>query len=308
MLLKGKQKKHLSEKSSIQLQCYLLIALPLIGFFIFTIYPMSWVAYRSFTFYDLIPGHERFVGLQNYVTALTNLKYWRTWGTLLEFTLIKVPMEIAIALVLATVLNNKLKGSGFFRASFFMPTIISAVIVGVVFCNIFSYFGFVNHWMTKIGMISQPIEWFASKWAAMTVLIVGSIWMNFGTNVLYFTAALTNVPEELYEAAEVDGAGKVIQFFKITLPMIIPVFQTILLLAINGTLQTGEYVIVMTNGAPGGLTHTPMSYLIGEFVPGFASGTVNVGYGTSIAIINSIIYILIAVIYNKATGKAQNLY
>ncbi len=303
-----KYKLELKEKTSIQLQCYLLIALPLIGFFIFTVYPMYWVGFHSFTFYDLIPGHEHMVGFKNYLTALTNVKYWKTWLTLLQFTFIKVPIELVLSLFLATVLSRKLKGSGFFRASFFMPKIISAVIISVIFTNIFGYFGFANHWLGKLGFISSPIEWYSKKSTAMVLLILGSIWGNFGTNVLYFTAALTNVPEELYEAAEIDGAGRTARFFYITLPMIIPVFQTILLLAINGTLQTGDYVIVMTNGAPGGMTHTPMSYLIGEFVPGFASGTVNVGYGCSIAIINSIIYIIIASIYSKATSSAQNLY
>ena len=198
----------LKEKSSIQLQCYLLIALPLIGFCIFTVYPMYWVTAHSFTFYDLIPGHERFVGGGNYITALKSGGYWKTWITLLQFTFIKVPIELAVSLFLATVLSRKLKGSGFFRASFFMPKIISAVIVSVIFTNIFGFFGFANHWMMRLGIVSKPIEWYAKKNSAMTLLILGSVWMNFGTNVLYFTAALTNVPEELYEAAELDGAGK----------------------------------------------------------------------------------------------------
>lgn len=116
------------------------------------------------------------------------------------------------------------------------------------------------------------------------------------------------MPEDLYEAAEIDGAGKVRKFFKITIPMIAPIFQTILLLAINGTLQTGEIIILMTNGAPAGLTHTAASYIISKFVPGFAESGVNIGYGCALSIINSCIFGTVAIVYSKLTSKLQNLY
>ena len=302
------KKRYMKESQSTELQCYALLALPIIGFFVFTLYPILWAAVKAFYFDELIPGKRNFVGIDNFITGFHDVAYWKAWLVTLEFTLIKVPIEIAVALVLAVLLKQKLKGSDFYRSMYFLPTVISATIVAVIFANMFDYFGFINHWMAKLGFIDKPIDWFAQKSSALTVLILGSMWSNFGTNVIYFTAALTNVPDDLYEAATIDGASRRTQFFRITVPMIAPVFQTILLLAINGTLQTGEYVIIMTNGAPGGMTHTAASYLISQFVPGFAQGRVNVGYGCAMALINSAIYAGTAVIYTKFSAKMQKVY
>ena len=183
-------------------------------------------------------------------------------------------------------------------------------IVGIIFSNIFDVFGLANAWLSKLGIINAPIDWFGGKWTAMFVLILGGIWSNLGTNVVYFTAALSNVPRELYEAADMEGAGACTKFFKITVPMIAKVFQTILLLAINGTLRVGEYIIVMTNGAPAGKTLTAEAYVIKMFLPGFASGSsvVNVGYGCAVSIISSIICAAIGILYMRSTRKVSELY
>ncbi|MBO5407923.1 MAG: sugar ABC transporter permease [Clostridia bacterium] len=228
--------------------------------------------------------------------------------TTLQFTVLKLPFEVVMTLILAFFLSKKLKGAPFIRGVYFMPTVISAVLCSVIFTNLFQYFGYFNDLFLKLGIISEPIDWYANKWSAMTVLVASSVWKNFGTNVLLFTAALTNVPDELYEAADIDGAGPFKKFINITVPMIAPVFQTILLLAINGTLHVGEFIVTMTNGAPGGATHTVGSYILVNYVPGFSSGTVDIGYGAAISIITSIIYGLVAFGYNKISARLQNVY
>lgn len=116
------------------------------------------------------------------------------------------------------------------------------------------------------------------------------------------------MPEDCYEAAKIDGAGKFTTFFKITIPLIAPVAQTILLLSINGTLQTGEYVILLTNGAPGGATYTAGAYLIGKFAPGFAETTANIGYGCALSLVNTAITASVAAFYLKASKKMTNIY
>ena len=294
---------------SIPIQCYLLLGLPLIGFFLFTLYPILWAFAKSFFYYDQIPSNTLYVGLKNFIHIFSeNGIYWKSWLTTLEFTLLKLPFEVVLTLVLAYFLSKKIKGASFIRGVYFMPTVISAVLCSVIFTNLFQYFGYFNDIFIKMGIISEPIDWFANKWSAMTVLVASSVWKNFGTNVLLFTAALTNVPEELYEAADIDGAGAFRKFISVTVPMIAPVFQTILLLAINGTLHVGEFIVTMTNGAPGGATHTVGSYILVNYVPGFASGTVDIGYGAAISIITSIIYGLVAFGYNKISAKLQNVY
>ena len=191
-----------------------------------------------------------------------------------------------------------------------MPCIMGMAIIGVIFSNMFDVFGIINAWLTKLdpAYAENVIAWFSNRWSAMLVLVFVSVWCTFGQNALYFTAALSNVPEDLYEAAKIDGATRWQMFYKITIPMIVPVFQIILLLSINGTLHTNEYILTMTNGGPAGSTHTVMSYIVSNYVPGFSESTINIGYGWAVSFFTSICMAFIAVIYTKLSNRAKNLY
>ena len=308
-ILTRANQKGIKKGLSVQTQCYLLIGLQIIGFFVFTIYPILWAAAKSWFFYDGIDANTIFVGWDNFKTIFTkDYIYWNTWLTTFKFTVYKTFLEIPIALLLATLISKGLKGSNFFRSMFYLPNIISVAIIGVVFSNLFDYFGVMNNILLKLGFIDQPIDWFANTGTSLAVLVIGSAWQTFGINVLYFCAAINNVPNVMYEAAEIDGAGPIRQFFSITLPMIAPVFSTLMLLSINGTLHTSSYILVMTNGAPAGTTFTVGAYLVNKFVPGFAEGVVNIGYGCALSLVTSAIYSIIAVIYMKSTKKLKNLY
>lgn len=307
---KQKRKKGIIEtiKGSSVIQSYMLLALPIIGFFLFTIYPILWSAVKSLYYFDNIPSNTQFTGIQNFLNLLNDKNYWSAWVTTLKIAVYKLPFEVPLALIVAIMLMNTKKGAGFFRTMYFMPQVVSISIVGVIFTNMFDCFGFINAMIEKINPSIGIIDWFQSPSLALTVLIIGSLWSGFGINVLYFSAALTNIPDELYEAAEIDGAGAIRKFFSVTLPMISPVFQTILLLAINGTLHIGEYIIVMTNGAPAGMTHTVGSYVISTFLPGFSTGNPNIGYGCAMALCSSVIYGLVALVYLKVSKKMQEVY
>lgn len=301
-LKKKYDKKHV-------LQCYAMISLQLIGFFLITLYPMLWAIRLSMYYYNGVVSATRFVGLENFVTLFTrDSEYWRTWITTLQFAALKLPIELPFAMIIALLLNRKLKGKGILRTIFFMPSIVGVAIVGLIFFNMFDYFGYMNAILVKYNLLGQGVEWFSHKWTAMAVLVLGSVWCTFGTNVLYFLAALQNIPEELHEAAVLDGITKRREFFSITLPMMAPVLQTVLLLSINGTLHTNEYILVMTGGGPAGSTHTVMSYIVGKFVPGFAGGGVNIGYGCAVSFVTSVIMAIIAFGYMKLSRKLSDMY
>lgn len=289
-------------------QNYVMLLFPLIGFVVFTCYPLLWAMSLSFFDYDGVAAHTRFVGMDNLISLFKDKIYWSTWLTTIEFTLYKVPIEMALALFLALLLNKKFRGKGFFRSVFFLPNVISMSLMAVVLFNMFDVNGFINHILKSMKLMDVPISWFESKFTSLTVLVVGSIWHTFGINVLYFIAALNNVPEECYEAAKIDGAGKWQTFSKIQLPLMAPVMQTILLLSINGTLHTGEYVYVMTGGAPAGTTHTVMSYLLSKYTPGLAGAVSNIGYGCASSFVTSILMCLIAIGYNKLSKRMSEMY
>jgi len=306
---KSKKISIISKKKSKALQCYLMLSTQLIGFLVFTLYPMCWAANKAWYYYTGARLETRFVGWENFLTLFTkDFAYWQTWSTTFKFAIFKMPIELIIAMILALILNRKIKGKGFFRSMYFLPNIISVAIVGLIFTNMFNYFGIINAWLVKLNITSAEVDWFSNTSTAMAALVIGAIWQTFGINVLYFLAALSNVPEELYESAYLDGASEITIFFKITLPLMAPVLQTILLLSIIGTLQVNDYILVTTNGAPGGTTYTVMSYVVSKFVPGFADANVNIGYGCAMSLVTSIIMCIIALGYSKLSKKMQNLY
>ena len=304
---KGFFKKSGFQKHTVT-QCYILLLPEIIGLLLFTLYPMLWAVKKSWFFYTGTKTMQKFIGWDNFIGVFKDTAYWTTWLTTLKFMVYKLPFELPLAMVIALMLNKKIKGSGFFRSMYYLPNVISIAIIGLIFSNMFDYFGFINANLMKLGIIDTEISWLSTTRGAMTVLIIGAVWNTFGVNVMYFLAALSNVPEEMYEAAKLDGAGRFTVFFKITLPMMAPVLQTIILLALNGSLHTSDYILVTTNGAPGGTTFTVMSYIVSQFVPGFASNSVNIGYGCAMSLITSVFMCIFAIMYMKLSRKMENVY
>ena len=288
--------------------CYLLLALPIIGFLVFTLYPMVWAIRLSWFSYTGVPSETHFVGFDNFKTLFTtDSNYWKAWLFTFKYALIKVPIEAIVAFVTAYFLSKEPKFVNLFRSTYYLPAIFSVAIIGLIFSNIFDYFGVANGLLMKIGLIKENVNWYANEGTATAALLIGGWWNSFGVTVLYFMAALSNVPKELYESAEIDGANEFKKVLNISVPLIMPIFQVLLLLSINGCLQVNEYVLVMTNGAPGGLTHTINSYMTSKIVPGFGVVT-NLGYACCMSFITSIILCIIAIIYTRLSDKLKNLY
>lgn len=286
--------------------CYLMLMPQIIGFLVFQIIPMTWAISKSWTYYDII--ETRFVGWDNFRVLFSDTSYWNSLLTTLKFAVMKIPIEIPLALILAVLLSRKIKAAGFFRAIYYLPHVISTALVALVFSNLFNYFGVFNALLQKFGIIDLPIDWFSSTTAAMWVIVITDIWKTFGVNVLYFISALANVPEEVYESAKIDGASRLQTFFKITVPMIAPTFQIILMMSIIGTLGTSELVLVLTNGAPSGTTYTVNAYIFNNYSPGLAAAGVNIGYGCAMSLVTAIILSCITLTYMKASAKLKQVY
>lgn len=286
--------------------CYLMLAPQIIGFLVFSIIPMIWAISLSWTYYDTMK--TRFVGWENFQLLFKDASYWRSVGTTLLFAVMKMPIELPLALILAVLLSRKIRGAGVYRAVYYLPHVISTALVALVFSNIFGFFGVFNATLQKLGLMNIPIDWFGTKLKAMWVITIADIWKSFGVNVLYFIAALANVPDDVYESARLDGATPVQTFFKITLPMIAPTLQIILMLSLIGTLGTSEMVLVLTNGAPGGMTYTVNAYIFNNYAPGITNGQVNVGYGCAMSLVTGIMLSAITLSYMKLSNKLKDVY
>lgn len=268
---------------------------------------MLWTVKTSFYTYDGIASHTKFLGWDNYAALFRDAGYWKSWLMNIGVLVVKTPIEALLAFITAYFLSSKIKGAGFFRTMYYMPAVISAAIVALIFGNLFDYFGVINANLVKWGIISESINWFADTKSAFFIVVIATMWMSFGTNVLYFIAAMSNVSEEVKESAMLDGAGSATIMFRIVLPMILPMLSVVLLLSINGVLSLGEIVLLLTGGAPGGTTFTVQAYLMRYTVPGFGGGA-DIGFMSSAAIITSIISCLVAIVINKCSNKMNSVY
>lgn len=283
--------------------CYVMLAPQIIGFLVFSIVPMLWAISLSCYNYNMI--RMRFTGLENFKILLTDKAYWTALGNTFLYAIMKIPVELPLALILAVVLSKIKKGAGIYRAVYYLPHVVSIALVALVFSNLFGVFGVINSALVKAGFNMLGHNWFETKLSSMSVVVIADIWMSFGVNVLYFIAALANIPEDVYESAELDGATAFQTFFRITIPMIAPTLQIILMLSIIGTLGINEIIIVMTNGAPGGSTYSVQSYIFQNYAPGIANGNINVGYGCAMSLVTGLILASVTGVYMKLSSKVS---
>lgn len=232
---------------------FFFLAPQLIGLIAFAIIPLVSAFGLSFMKWDGF-GARTFVGLSNYITQLQHSDFWvATYNTVL-YTILTVPVGLALALVLAIVLNN-IRGKEFYRLFFFLPVVTSSVSISVMWMWILNGdLGILNQVLGMIG-INGP-NWLTNPKLVMISIALLSIWWQLGYNMVIFLAGLQGVPKQLYEAAEIDGASRLQQFFKITLPMISPTTFFLTIMALIGSFQVFDQAFVLTQGGPGKASYT----------------------------------------------------
>lgn len=249
-----------------------------IGFLAFTFLPVLASLAMSFTDWDLITP-PRYVGLDNFRALLTSdPDFWRYWGNTL-FLMAGIPFMVVGSLLLAVLLNRKLRGIVVFRTIYFLPTISAGIAIYILWRWMYNPdYGLVNSWLACVG-IRGP-GWLSSVVWAKPALVVMSIWMGLGgTNMILYLAALQSISPELYEAAEIDGAGRWQQLWRVTWPLVTPTTFFILVMNCIAGFQGGfEAAYVMTNGGPAGAT-TSVSFYIYRL----AYEWYRMGYAASVA-------------------------
>lgn len=192
----------------------------------------------------------RFVGLQNYWQLLHNPLFWKALGNTLYFVVVGVPLSIAMSLGAALLLHSKLgRFKPFFRTAYFAPVVTTVVAVAVIWKYLFhTRYGLVNWALSYLGV--DPIDWLGDPHWAMPMIILFAVWKNFGYNMIIILAGLQSIPEDLYEAARIDGATPARQFWHVTLPMLGPVLLLVGILTVAGYFQLFAEPYVITLGGP----------------------------------------------------------
>lgn len=234
------------------------ISLWLTGFLIFRLFPSVFSLVCSFSDFRLFGGITRW-GLMNYSEIISDKSVISSFAVTLRYTFMTVPLRITAALAAALLLNSSVRGSSFFRTVFYIPSVLgSSVAAAILWKAIFRDDGTANSFLSLFGL--EPVNWLSGKNTALFVISLMRIW-QFGSSMVIFLAALKSVPRELYEAAEIDGAGKIRKFIFVTLPFLTPVLFFSLVTQTGLAMQEFNAPFVITQGGPRGAT-TLISILI----------------------------------------------
>ncbi|MEK4005031.1 carbohydrate ABC transporter permease [Paenibacillus sp. FSL H3-0333] len=276
---------------------------------VFGIYPLLWAL--RYMFYDYQGfGTPVFIGLDNFGRVLRDHQFWSAVGNTGIYALGKLVVTIPMSLLLAIILNRKMKGRSFLRAIYYLPTIFSASVMAIVFFIIFnSYNGILNQLLIRFQIISEPIGWLSADHAMMTTIII-AIWGAVGNYMLLFLAGLQGIPNDLYEAASLDGANEFQKLKNVTIPLLGPVMQMIIMLAITISLKGYESIMVLTEGGPYGKTEVMYLYLFKLLFPvsAEAQSIQQLGYGSAVGFTTAVIVGGVTLVYFRISKKLNDVY
>jgi multiple sugar transport system permease protein len=267
---------------------YLFIAPALILLAIFVIYPVIQLFWVSVHDWNILKDEMTFAGTENFKSVLSESDFWKALLNTFYYVAVTVPVGMAISLGLALLLNDKIKGVGFFRTAVFTPVVTSTVAAGVIFVWLMDYEqGAINYLLQAVGI--GKINWLQSERWAMPAVILMTLWKQAGYNMVLFLAGLQGIPDMYYEAASIDGAKRGWQTFRyVTLPLLKPTTFFVFVISVIFAFRSFEQMYVMTRGGPVGATTTLVYYI---FDKAFKFG--NMGHAAAVSVLMVIIVLLI---------------
>ncbi|WEG18862.1 sugar ABC transporter permease [Alkalihalophilus pseudofirmus] len=274
IMISPEQKKNKRKKG----KTILLFVLPaLLVYSIFILYPI--IATFNYSMYNWngVQAQKTFIGLENYFTLFSDSTFWQALQNNMLLVLVSVFVQIPLGLIMALVLFSPIMGKKFLNVIFFLPYLMSTVAIGLLWIFMYDPInGPVNQIVQLFGF--NAIPWLADKNTAMIAILIVVIWQFSPFYMILFKAAMVGIPDELYEAASIDGANELQKFFYVTLPALIPTFVTSSILAIVGSLKAFDIFYIMTGGGPGGATEILGTYM-------YKQGFINfsMGYASTIA-------------------------
>ncbi|GAB4563934.1 MAG: sugar ABC transporter permease [Anaerolineae bacterium] len=268
----------------------------LLAFLIFTLGPMIASLALAFTRYNAIQPPQ-FVGLKNFILLANDEIFWKSMRVTLVYTVVFVPLQLSSSLFLAILLNTRVPGMRVIRTIYYLPSILPAVVTALVWVWMFNPdFGLLNYLIYVLTGVKGP-NWLGSERWVMPAIIISGLW-GIGSGVIIFLAALQNVPQELYEAAELDGASMFSRFWNITVPMISPVIMYNLLIGMIWAFQTFARIYVMTEGGP-----NYASYFYNLYLYHNAFSYLKLGLASAQAWILFVIILILTLIALKTSGR-----
>ncbi|MBN9212930.1 MAG: ABC transporter permease [Microbacterium sp. 71-36] len=266
-------------------------------------YPIVFAVWMSFhDYFFTAPGAQvdrPFVGLDNYVTALSDPAVWRSFGNVGIFLLINVPLTVVLSIVLATALDRVVRARAFFRVAFYVPYVTASVAVVAVWLFLFSNSGLINN---ALGPLAPNPSWLVNSALAMPTIALFVTWKGLGFYILLYLAALQNVQRELYESVAVDGGGRLRQFFSVTVPGVRPAtFLVVLLATITGANLFTEPYLLTNGGGPNGASTSPVLLIYQKGIE-----QQNPDVAAAIGVVLIIFVLIIAALQRRFVGREES--
>ncbi|ACJ75517.1 inner membrane protein [Thermosipho africanus TCF52B] len=285
----------LKRKTRYNVETFLLLLPFLILFAVFGVFPIAYSFFMSFTDYSALSPNFNFVGLKNYIRMFHDEVFLTALKNTVLFVVGTIPFTTVISLLLAVLINSKfLPLKDLFKAGFFLPTVVSMVVISTTWMYLYSADGFFNKMLEFFGMNPIPTSWLAHTKTALLSIMIMDVWAAIGYYTILFLAGLQSIPQQLYEAAAIDGASKSKIFFKITLPLLKPTLYFVIALNTIRSFQIFSEIFTMTGGGPMNSTQTIVHYL---YIVGFRN--FEMGYASAIAYVLVLIIFLVTLVQGK---------
>lgn len=271
-----------------------------------SIYPFLWL--MRYVLYDYDSFNTYFIGFKNFTRAFGDKLFWDSVLHTCEYAALKLVFILPLSLFLAYLMTWKMRGSKILQGIYFLPTVISSAIYGMIFYFIYATFnGVLNALLMKFGFVIRPIDWLGDPAIVMPAIVVVAIWGGFGNYMMLFMSGLLGISSDVYESAKIDGANAWQSFYRIALPLLGPVLKVVLMIAITTAFKDYETILVMTGGGPNHRTDVMFSYIY-QLSFGSASSGVQLGYSSVLSLISACIIGVITLVYMRISRKLDELY
>ncbi len=274
-----------------------LFTLPYLVFFaVFTAYPLGFAIYLTFHNWNIVRPDRPFVGLRNFERLFSDELFWRALYNTVIFLAVHIPLQIAVALLLAVVLNQQIVARGFFRVSFFLPYVTSGAIISLIWLRLYADDGLLNQVLVQLGL--GKVGWLSDPRVAMPSIAIMATWKNVGYYLMIFLASLQAIPAQLYEEAHLNGATQWQRFRYITFPLLNPAFILVVVLSTIGGFSLFVEPFVMTAGGPLDSTLSLVLYLYQQ-----AFQFLRMGYAAAIGLVLAVLIFLVTFVQRRYLEK-----
>ncbi len=274
-----------------------LFTLPYLIFFtVFVAYPVGFAFYLTVHSWNIVRPEKPFVGFRNYERLLSDELFYKALQNTFVFLIVHIPLQIAVALLLAVVLNQKIRGRAFFRVAFFLPFVTSGAIISLIWLRLYADDGLLNNALNSVGL--PALGWLSSPRLAMPSIAIMATWKNVGYYLMIFLAALQAIPSQLYEESYLNGANAWQRFWYITLPLLNPAMVLVVVLSTIGGFSLFVEPFVMTGGGPVDSTLSIVLYLYRQ-----AFQFLRMGYAATLGVALALIIFAVTLLQRRLVER-----